>query len=85
MKTVPEIVAEIEAYRPALVPTIRQMAAERNIDPDLLTPGEYARLLNEEAEWSEKTAKSVALDDEERAGERAHAAAVRAIVARILA
>ncbi len=85
MKTVPEIVAEIEAYRPVLVSGIREMAAERGSDPDLLNAARYIDLLTEEAEWSDAFAakRAQANDPEEEKVHRDHAAAVRAIIARV--
>ena len=85
MKTVPEMFAALDAYRPRMADGIREMAGERGLNPAALSPENCVKLITEEAEWSEQFARSKVTDQAEKDGELRHAAAMREIAARMSA
>ena len=52
LTSVNEIVEALTSYRPDQHAVILEMAANRNLDPETLTPADYKALLVEEAEFS---------------------------------
>lgn len=76
--------AALTEYAPDQVRVIEQMAGERGLDPVRLTWGELLRLVNEEAAWADQFGAHPHTPDDERAGHREYATALRGIVGRFV-
>jgi hypothetical protein len=79
-----EIEKALTAYHEDQTKVFRMMAGERGLDYDKLTPEEYRLLIIEEAEWSEKIARSPACPPDEAEEDRKYAKDLREIASKII-
>jgi hypothetical protein len=77
----PAMFDALNAYRPDQTAVLIQMAAERKLNADNLTPDQVLALVIEEAEWAEEMADNDLLPDDEREAEEGYANGLREVAA----